>query len=168
MEIEIIMLLSVSNAFERKRMELIRVSKLSTSLTSEATLEHSKQLDHFINLFQNQKHPEIDISHKIKNSTLTITIKGQLDIVTSQSLTSYLDTCEIGLTNVQTLYINLLELNFFDTTGIRPLLLLIQQADDLNILTKEIKASDTVFNVFGAMGISNYLKKINCEVYTSR
>ncbi|MGQ4668499.1 Spo0E family sporulation regulatory protein-aspartic acid phosphatase, partial [Metabacillus halosaccharovorans] len=56
------MIFSISNAFERKRKELYKILHSDTSFISEDTLYHSKQLDHFVNLYQNQKRSELHLA----------------------------------------------------------------------------------------------------------
>ncbi|MFC3885649.1 STAS domain-containing protein [Bacillus songklensis] len=158
------MFFSVSNAFEKKRIELNQIVNLNTPLTSEEALYHSQQLDHFVTLYQNQKRSELDISENLEESTLTINIKGQLDIVTSEYLTSYIEMNKQKWEQHKELYVNLLELKFFDTLGIRSLLLLILEAKNNNLLIKINNISKAAYEIFNIMGVSKYLDKMNCEI----
>lgn len=161
------MFYSVSNAFERKRTELNRIVNKNNTLTSRETLHHSKQLDHIVNLYQNQGLSEMKISEYFDGSKLTIEIKGQLDLVTSENLAFYVEMNKAKWNRIHELYINLVDLNFFDTSGIRSLLMLILEAKKNNILVKTIKTSKTAFEVLKIMGIQKTLERINCGTIIS-
>ncbi|MBO1515022.1 Spo0E family sporulation regulatory protein-aspartic acid phosphatase [Metabacillus bambusae] len=156
------MFFSVSNVFEKKRKELNQFAKLNTPLTSEEVIHQSKQLDHFITHYQKRKISKLNIHGIKKGSTLTLKIEGELDIITSELLSSYLATNKHKWTGVQEIDIDLGELNFFDTSGIHSLILLILEVRDNNISIKKIHTTKTSFEILNLMGIPNALKEINC------
>jgi anti-anti-sigma factor len=159
------LLLSVSKAFERKRKELFKIANSNASLTSEETLHHSEQLDHFVNLYQNQKLSDLHIAENIEGSKLTIQLKGQLDIITSDELISFLDISKVKWIHLKELYIDLTALKFFDTSGIQSLILLILEARKNNISIETIMTSQTAYEILNIMGIPNALKKFNCGTF---
>ncbi|MBO1515033.1 Spo0E family sporulation regulatory protein-aspartic acid phosphatase [Metabacillus bambusae] len=156
------MFFSVSNAYEKKRKELNKFATLSTPLTSEETIHCSKQLDHFINHYQNRKISKLNIHGSLEGYTLTLQIEGDLDMVTSEVLSSYIETNKHKWKSVQELNIDLGKLNFFDTSGIHSLILLILEVRDRNISIEKICTTKTSFEVLNLMGIPNALKEINC------
>lgn len=155
------MIFSVSNAFERKRKELYKLSHSDTSFISEDTLYHSKQLDHFVNLYQNQKRSELHLAENIDGSKLTIKIKGQLDLITSEELTTFFESRKNKWTHLKELYIDLIDLHFFDTSGLRSVIVLLDEARKLNISIKTIFTNQTTYEVLTIMGLPKALKKIN-------
>lgn len=165
MEIGIKMYFSVSTAFERKRMDLNRIARLHTSLTSQETLYHSEQLDHFVNLYQKQNSSELEICENLEGATLTIEFNGQLDIVTSDVLTTYIETNRDRWIRIEELNIDLIELSFFDTSGIHSLVLLILEARENSVSIKTINTSESTFQILNVMGIADALEENNSGIF---
>jgi anti-anti-sigma factor len=159
------MFFSVSSVFERKRKELNQITNLNIPLTSEEALKRSTELDHFVIHFQNRKLSELDIYETLKGSTLTIKIKGQLDIDTSEILLSYIDLNKDKWTKIQDLYVDMTELNFFDTSGIRSLILFLLEARKNNISIKTINTTKTAYKIIEFMGIPDTLARFSCGVF---
>lgn len=150
--------LSISTAFERKKKELFKSASNSTSLTSEEILRNSMQLDYFINLYQNKKtSSDLYIVEMKNDEKLIIKITGQLDMYSSEELISFIDQKKGQWKDVQELTIDLIELKFLDTSGLRTLLLLLLQARQLNISIGKIMTNRTLYEVLNAMGITSYL-----------
>lgn len=162
MEIGIKVFFSVTKAFHKQRMQLHQIVNSNASFTSKEVIYHSKQLDHFVNLFQNKKLSELTINDDLEGSKLTIKMNGQLDVVTSETLTSYVENNKKRWSIIHELYINLVDLNFFDTSGIQSLISLILEARNNHISIKTIITSKTAFEILSVMGIPNTLKQMNC------
>jgi anti-anti-sigma factor len=159
------MFFSVSSIFENKRKALNQIAHLNIPLTSEEALKRSTELDHFVVHFQNRKHSELEFCELLKGSTLTITLKGQLDINTSEILLSYMDFHKNRWSEVVDLHIDMTGICFFDTTGIRSLLLFLLEARRINISIKTINLTKTAYNIIEFMGIPDTLKRFKCGVF---
>jgi anti-anti-sigma factor len=156
------MLLSLTNAFEKTREELYNRAKSTTSLTSSEILYQSQQLDYFITLFQNKNFSDFVVTYRVEESKLFIEIKGQLDIITSDELKSFITLNKEKWGDIKEFYIDLSHLNFFDTTGIQSIVSLITDAKSDGISIKSIITNQTAYEIFNMIGISSALKKLNC------
>lgn len=161
------MLLSLTSAFEKTKEELFNKAKSSTSLTSSEILHQSQQLDYFITLFQNKNFSDFVVSYRVEESKLFIEIKGQLDIITSDELKSFVKVNKEKWRDIKEFYIDLSHLNFFDTTGVESIVSLITEAKSHGILIKSIITNQTAYEIFNIIGISSALKKLNCGTFVA-
>ncbi|SES12838.1 anti-anti-sigma factor [Gracilibacillus ureilyticus] len=157
------MFISLSETFQRKRDEMFESAK-NTPLTSKITVNHSQQLDHFINHFQSKRHSEIYIAEMLDNQTLTVKLKGQLDINTSSNLTNYIDQNKHQWLNVEKLYIDILDLHFFDTSGIKSIVSFMEEMKTKSISISLI-TTKRAFEILDLMGVTEVFDDCNDKTF---
>lgn len=151
------MILSVSKTFEKLRSQLNQIPL--TSLTSQNSLNLSHQLDKFIYHYQKRKLPRLDIVTKISHSNLTLELFGQLDIITAEELNAFINLNTHRWKDIEEVYIDLSELNFFDTSGIQAIIFFLFEIKARNISLIAIKTSSTAYEVLKSMNISTFLRE---------
>ncbi|ENH97027.1 hypothetical protein J416_07522 [Gracilibacillus halophilus YIM-C55.5] len=157
------MLFSLSDLYHQKQEELYAVAK-DHAFTSEETLKQSQELDQFVTHYQKKERSELTIIDVINGSTLLLELNGQLDMMTSEKIYSYLESKKDMLGSMNQLNINLIHLGFFDTTGIRSLVQLILEACRYGIEIL-VEANQSTFDLLKLMGIPTMFDEYKCATY---
>ncbi|KAB8125717.1 STAS domain-containing protein [Gracilibacillus oryzae] len=157
------MFFSLSESYQRKKDELFESAK-NTPLTSQVTVSHSQQLDHFINHFQNKKDSEIYVIEMIDKQTLTLKLEGQLDLVTASQLDHFIQENKPHWLEVDKLYIDLLDLHFFDTSGIKSIVTFMEEMKKRSLSISLITTKRT-FEILDIMGVTDIFNNYNDETF---
>lgn len=146
---------SLSRTFEKLKNELNSIPL--TTLNSEETLNLSRKLDYFVNNYQNKKQSVIKISADINDATLTINASGELDIYTSEKMTTFINFNKHKWSKVNLLNIDLSKIDFFDTSGIHAIILLMLDFRDMNVSINSLKVSSNAYEIINIMGFRSIL-----------
>ncbi|MFC4401955.1 STAS domain-containing protein [Gracilibacillus xinjiangensis] len=157
------MFISLSESFQRKRDELFESAK-NRPLTSKITVSHSQELDHFINHFQSKTYSEINISEMIDKHKLTIKLEGQLDLVTSCKLDNFIAQNKQKWKGIKKICIDLLNLNFFDTSGIQSIVSFMEEMKKKSIEISLITTKRT-FEILNLMGVTQVFNDCNDQSF---
>ena len=98
----------------------------------------------------------MDITKKIDGSTITLTLAGRLDVVTSAQLSSELGTIfEQGAVN---LVFDFSPLEYISSAGLRVMLTAQKKVNALGTTMKIMNVSETVKEVFDVTGFSGIME----------
>lgn len=104
----------------------------------------------------------LTVEKEVEGSTVTLFMKGMLDISTSNVIAPYLKEIHEG---VSVLIIDFSELEFIDSTGIGSIIDAIHLSQELNFTLKLQGVNQLTHDVFEMVGLFEILEVINGEVH---
>jgi anti-anti-sigma factor len=103
---------------------------------------------------------ELLVKKEVKDSTIIFILKGILDITTTNVMDPYLEEID----NIETLVIDLSELEFLDSTGIGSIMNAIYMSQEKDF-TLQLKGIDELTDqIFETVGLYQILKAMQGEV----
>lgn len=97
----------------------------------------------------------MEIKTNISNQNLIISLKGRLDTMTSPQLEEEIRHC--SLDEFETVTLNMRELEYVSSAGLRIILSLYKKITKLGGNLKLVNVNDMVMELFSMTGMSDYL-----------
>lgn len=97
----------------------------------------------------------MEINKAISNQNVIITLKGRLDTMTAQQLDD--EAKSIDFDEVETVTLNLKDLEYISSSGLRVILALYKNLKSKGGNLKIVNVSNTIMELFSITGMSDYL-----------
>lgn len=97
----------------------------------------------------------MEINKAISNQNVIITLKGRLDTMTAPQLDD--EANSIDLDGVETVTLNLKDLEYISSSGLRVILALYKNLKSKGGNLKIVNVSNTIMELFSMTGMSDYL-----------
>lgn len=97
----------------------------------------------------------MEINKAISNQNVIITLKGRLDIMTAPQLDD--EVKGIDFDEVETVTLNLKDLEYISSSGLRVILALYKSLKSKGGNLKIVNVSNTIMELFSMTGMSDYL-----------
>lgn len=97
----------------------------------------------------------MEINKAISNQNVIITLKGRLDTMTAPQLDD--EAKNIDFDGVETVTLNLKDLEYISSSGLRVILALYKNLKSKGGNLKIVNASNTIMELFSMTGMSDYL-----------
>ena len=97
----------------------------------------------------------MEINKAISNQNVIITLKGRLDTMTAQQLDD--EAKSIDFDEVETVTLNLKDLEYISSSGLRVILALYKSLKSKGGNLKIVNVSNTIMELFSMTGMSDYL-----------
>ena len=97
----------------------------------------------------------MEINKAISNQNVIITLKGRLDTMTAPQLDD--EAKSIGFDEVETVTLNLKDLEYISSSGLRVILALYKNLKSKGGNLKIVNVSNTIMELFSMTGMSDYL-----------
>lgn len=97
----------------------------------------------------------MEINKAISNQNIIITLKGRLDTMTAQQLDD--EAKSIDFDEVETVTLNLKDLEYISSSGLRVILALYKNLKSKGGNLKIVNVSNTIMELFSMTGMSDYL-----------
>lgn len=97
----------------------------------------------------------MEINKAISNQNVIITLKGRLDTMTALQLDD--EAKSIDFDEVETVTLNLKELEYISSSGLRVILALYKNLKSKGGNLKIVNVSNTIMELFSMTGMSDYL-----------
>jgi len=153
------MIISLSQAIERKRKELLN-SAHHHELISDEVLTRSRQLDDLVTLYLHKKESFLHVSAEKIHTTIHIQLKGQLDILTADELYELMAALLPPLENANDITIDLSQLEFTDSSRIEAFFQFIRQTIGKAIHISALNVNDSVSTALEMLEIHENLREL--------
>ena len=97
----------------------------------------------------------MEINKAISNQNVIITLKGRLDTMTAPQLDD--EATSIDFDEVETVTLNLKDLEYISSSGLRVILALYKSLKSKGGNLKIVNVSNTIMELFSMTGMSDYL-----------
>ena len=97
----------------------------------------------------------MEINKAISNQNVIITLKGRLDTMTARQLDD--EAKSIDFDEVETVTLNLKDLEYISSSGLRVILALYKNLKSKGGNLKIVNVSNTIMELFSMTGMSDYL-----------
>lgn len=97
----------------------------------------------------------MEINKAISNQNVIITLKGRLDIMTAPQLDD--EARSIDFDEVETVTLNLKDLEYISSSGLRVILALYKNLKSKGGNLKIVNVSNTIMELFSMTGMADYL-----------
>ncbi len=97
----------------------------------------------------------MEINKAISNQNVIITLKGRLDTMTAQQLDD--EAKSIDFDEVETVTLNLKDLEYISSSGLRVILALYKNLKSKDGNLKIVNVSNTIMELFSMTGMADYL-----------
>lgn len=97
----------------------------------------------------------MEINKAISNQNVIITLKGRLDTMTAPQLDD--EATSIDFDEVETVTLNLKDLEYISSSGLRVILALYKNLKNKGGNLKIVNVSNTIMELFSMTGMSDYL-----------
>lgn len=97
----------------------------------------------------------MEINKAISNQNVIITLKGRLDTMTAPQLDD--EATSIDFDEVETVTLNLKDLEYISSSGLRVILALYKNLKSKGGNLKIVNVSNTIMELFSMTGMSDYL-----------
>lgn len=154
------MIISLSQAIERKRKELLSTAD-HHELISDEVLTRSRQLDDLVTLYLHKKESFLHVSAEKVHATVHVYLEGQLNILTADELYELMTTLLPSLENVYDITIDLSQLEFTDSSGIGAFFQFIRQTIEENIHISNLKVNECVSTALEILGLHESFRELN-------
>ena len=97
----------------------------------------------------------MQIKSDISSKTIVISLIGRLDTITSPQLEEEINS--FSLENIETVILDLKELEYISSAGLRVVLMIHKKMNKLGGQLKLINVNDMILNIFDMTGMSEFL-----------
>ena len=97
----------------------------------------------------------MQIKSDISSKNIVISLIGRLDTITSPQLEEEINS--FSLENIETVILNLKELEYISSAGLRVVLMIHKKMNKLGGQLKLINVNDMILNIFDMTGMSEFL-----------
>lgn len=157
------MIISLSQAIERKRKELLN-SAHHHELISDEVLSCSRQLDDLVTLYLHKKESFLHVSAEKVHTTIHVHLKGHLNILTADELYGLMANLLPSIENVHDITIDLSQLEFTDSSGIGALFQFIHQTIGKTIHVSALNVNESVSTALETLGIYKNFRELSQTV----
>jgi anti-sigma B factor antagonist len=102
----------------------------------------------------------LDVRHEIRKDAVWVSLRGELDLATASTLEAALQEAE-SANNAVPIVLDLRQLAFIDSSGLRVMLAAAKRADDRDRRFILVRGSDQVDRVFRVTGSDRHLEVVD-------
>jgi anti-anti-sigma factor len=144
-------------SIEKKRKQMLDSAR-RWGITSEITVQYSKELDELLNIAQTRMMKQrLSISASCGEKLMIIRIEGDLDIANNELLLEYIEKVR-ETTHISTLILDCAALTFIDSTGISSVNQLIYLSDEKGYFFQITGLNQDIRQIFDHIGIFTMMK----------